>query len=167
MKTFTAALLTLGIVWSLPAAAEFCRYDNSGKVRSCEFKVTGLKKQSQIVISYTQQGWSLMAVVFVDEFVFVEGDARIEIGKENTQNLEYVTTRRDVVPGGLMEAGVFKVSEELLHDIANSDGGIRIYLPASEGEEQRIKANDSRFSDLEEYIAETKTVLGLDQATDS
>lgn len=162
MKTLCTILLTVVALWSAPVSAEFCRYDDAGRVRSCEFKVTGLKKQSQIVISYTQQGWSLMAVVFIDEFIFLEGDGRIEIGKKEPQVLEYVTTRRDVVSRGMMEAGVFRVDEELLHDIANSDGGIRIYMPASEGEEQKIKANDSRFSDLERYIAETKAALGID-----
>jgi len=148
-------------LWSSPVSAGFCKYDSSGRVRSCEFKVTGLKKQSQVVISYTQEGWSLMAVIFIDEFVFVEGDASIKIGKRELQNLEYVATRRDVVVGGMMEAGVYKVNEEMLHQIANSDGGIRLYLAASESEDRVIKANASRFSDLEDYIAETKTVLGL------
>lgn len=162
MKTLYTIILAAAFLWTSPLYAEYCRYNDAGKVRSCEFKVTGLKKHSQIVVSYTQQGWSLMAVIYVDEFVFVEGDARLEIGKNEPRTLEYVNTRRDVVGGSMMEAGVFKISEEVLHEIANADGGIRIYLPALESEELRIKANDSRFSGLEDYIAETKAALGLD-----
>lgn len=162
MKIFYTIILATAFLWTSPLYAEYCKYSDTGKVRSCEFKVTGLKKRSQIVISYTQQGWSLMAVIFLKEFVFVEGDARIEVGKNEPRTLEYVQTRRDVTGGQMMEAGVFKISEDLLHEIANADGGIRIYLSALESEERRIKANDSRFSGLDDYIVETKAALNLD-----
>lgn len=162
MKILYAITLTVIFLWSAPLSAEYCKYDDAGRVKSCEFKISGLKKDSQIIISYTQQGWSLMAVIFVKEFVFVEGEGRIEIGKKALQNMEYVTTRRDIVYGaGMMEAAVFRVSEELLHQLANSDGTVRIYLPATESKDRVIKATAGKFSELDEYIAETKEVLGL------
>ena len=162
MKTLCTIILTVVFLWSSSLSAEYCKFDDTGRVRSCEFKISGLKKDSQIIISYTQTGWSLMAVVFVKEFVFVEGDASIKIGKSELQTMEYVTTRRDIVYGaGMMEAAVFRVSEELLHKLANSDGTVRLYLPAAESKDREIKATASKFSKLDEYIAETKLALGL------
>ena len=161
MKILYTALLSLVILWSPAIFAKYCKYNDAGRVRSCEFKVTGLKNNSQIIISYTQQGWSLMAVIYIDEFVLVEGDARIKIGKNEPRTLEYVKTSRDVSGGKMVEAAVFLTSEDVLHEIANSSRAIRIYLPAAEAEDQVIKANDSRFDGLEDYIAETKAAVGL------
>ncbi len=103
-----------------------------------------------------------MAAIFVTEFVMLEGDASVKLGRTELQGLEYVRTRRDMLTSGMyMEAGVYKVSEEFLHALANSKGTVRLYLPASESEDQKIKATAGKFSKLEDYIAETKAALGL------
>ncbi len=103
-----------------------------------------------------------MAVVFVKDFVMVEGDASIRIGKGEIHNLEYVNTHRDITPGGMMmEAAIYRVSEELLQILGNSSGRIRFRLSASEAKDQEIKAMGGNFSELDEYIAETKATLGI------
>lgn len=105
-----------------------------------------------------------MVVIFLDEFAMVEDDAKVKIGKGEKQNMKFVTTHRDITPEGLvMEAAVYQVSEELLHNLSNADGKVRFYLAASQAKEQQVPVVASRFSKLDEYVAETKSALGLSQ----
>lgn len=158
---FFAAMMTL---WNSPASAEYCSVQAEGKARSCTFRVDRIPNNSQIVISYTQQGWSMMVVVFLDEFAIIEGPAKLKIHKGETFTMEHVKTRRDLTPRGrMMEAAIYRANEELLRAMGQSGGKIRIYLAASEGEDPEIEVEvaASLFSDIDTYIEETKTELGV------
>lgn len=92
----------------------------------------------------------------------IEGDSRVEIKKGPTHSIEFVSTRRDMTPGGrVMEAPVYIVSESLLHDLGSAKGKTRFWLSADKPKEVEVEIAASLFSDIEAYIAETKTVLGV------
>lgn len=160
MKPFWIVISVAILFWCSPAAAEYCTVKSAGNETSCIFKTKRNPKDSQIIISYTQQGWSMMIAVFLKEFAMIEGDSRVEIKKGPTHGIEYVSTRRDMTPGGrMMEAPVYLVSESLLHDLANAKGKTRFWLSAEKPREVEVEIAASLFSDIEAYIAETKTVL--------
>jgi hypothetical protein len=166
MKTLCTLLLTTLFLWSSPLAAEYCTTNDAGEVDSCILKINGLPKNTQVIISRLQEGWTLMLVVFLDEFAMVENDAKVQIGRGDKQNMKYITTHRDVTPEGqVMEAAVYQVTEELLHNLSNADGKVRFYLASSQAKVDRIPIVASRFSELDEYIAETQSALGLSQAS--
>ncbi len=104
----------------------------------------------------------MMVAVFRKEFAMIEGDSRVEIKKGPTHNLEYVSTRRDMTPGGrVMEAPVYMVTEALLHDLGSAKGKTRFWLAADKPKEVEVEVAASLFEDIEAYIAETKTVLAV------
>ncbi len=162
MKAFWTLFSVAVLLWCSPAAAEFCTVKPDRTETSCIFKTERTPKDSQVVISYTQQGWSMMVAVFLKEFAIVEGDSRVEIKKGPTHTIEYVSTRRDMTPRGrVMEAPVYMVTEELLHDLGSAKGKVRFWLSADKPKEVEVEVAASLFEDIEAYIAETKTVLAV------
>ena len=160
MKAFWTLILVATLPWCSPALAEYCTVKSDGTETSCIFKTKRTPKDSQVVISYTQQGWTMMVAVFRKDFAMIEGDSRVEIKKGPTHNIEYVSTRRDLTfDRRVMEAPVYIVSEALLHDLGSAKGKTRFWLSADKPKEVEVEIAASLFADIEAYIAETKTVL--------
>ncbi len=106
----------------------------------------------------------MMIVVFMDEFAMLEGDATVQPGRgEDKQSLKYVITRRDMTPEGqMMEAPIYEVSEELLHKLGNARGKARFFLAGNAiTKDREVEVAASLFSDIEAYIAETKSELDV------
>lgn len=162
MKTIWTIILVVMFLWCSPASAEYCKFKSDSNIRSCTYKIDRIQHNTQIIISYTNHGWSMMIAVFLDEFAMIEGDATVKPGKgTEIQSIEHITTRRDMTPEGLMmEAPFYKVSEELLHDLGKAKGKVRFWLTASLLKDEEVEVAAGLFSDIEAYIAETKTVLG-------
>jgi hypothetical protein len=161
MKAFWVLISASLLFWGSPVAAEFCSVKSEGKDISCIFKTERTPKDTQVVISYTQQGWSMMVAVFLKEFAMVEGDSRVEIKKGPTHTMKYVTTRRDMTTDRrMMEAPVYLVSEELLHDLGSAKGKTRFFLSAEKPKEVEVEIAASLFEDIDAYVEETKSVLG-------
>ena len=160
MKTFWTLILLATALVSSPAMAEFCTVSSEGNSTSCVFKTERTPKNAQVVVSYTQQGWSMMVAVFLEEFAMVEGDSKVKTKKGEMYSLEYVTTRRDMTPAGkVMEAPVYLASEELLHELSNAKGKVRFWLSAEKPKEVEAEFAASLFEDLDAYVAETRMVL--------
>jgi hypothetical protein len=158
---WTFILLTV-FLWSSAAPAEYCKVGSGGKETSCVYKITRIPKNSQIIISYTQQGWSMMIVVFLEDFAMIEGDAKVKTKNGEMQNIEYVSTRRDMSGKRMMEAAVYIVSEELLRELGNAKGKIRFYLAGTNTKKDvEVEVAASNFKDIDAYISETKTLLGV------
>ena len=103
----------------------------------------------------------MMIAVFLDEFAMVEGDAKARTKKGEEHKLKYVTIRRDMMyTGRVMEAPVYLVSEELLHEMSNAKGKVRFWLAALDTKDVEVEVAASLFSGVDDYIAETKSVLG-------
>jgi len=161
MKAFWVLISASLLFWGSPAAAEYCSIESEGKDISCIFKTERTPKDTQVVISHTQQGWSMMVAVFLKEFAMIEGDSRVEIKKGPTHSIEYVTTRRDMTTDRrMMEAPVYLVSEELLHDLASAKGKAYFWLSAEKPKEVKVEVATSLFEDIDAYVEETKSVLG-------
>lgn len=163
MKILWTAIFVTMFLWSSPVAAEYCTVSPGTDVNSCIFETGRMPNNTQVIISYTKQGWALMIAVFFSEFAMIEGDAKVKIGKGELQNMKFVSTRRDMVANGLlMEAALYKVTEAQLHELGYARGKIRFWLAASEAKngEVEVKVKSSHFNDIEAYIAETKTALG-------
>lgn len=162
MKIIWTFIIVMLFLWCSPVSAEYCTVKSDGKSTSCIYKISRIPKNTQIVISYTQQGWSMLIAVFLDEFVMIEGDATVKPGRGEIQSIEHVTTRRDMTPEGLlMEAPIYRVSEELLRELGNSRGKIRFWLAASESKDKEVEVAASLFSDIDEFIDETKAKLDI------
>ncbi|MGA9574385.1 MAG: hypothetical protein WBS20_10620 [Lysobacterales bacterium] len=161
MKAFWISIAFAIFFWSSAASAEYCMVSPENKT-SCIYKINRIPHNSQIIISYTQQGWSMMIVVFRDEFAIIEGDSRVETKHGEEQTIKYVSTRRDMVSGKMMEAALYMVTEPQLREWANASGKIRFYLAATalkKGKEVEVEVAAKNFADVDAYIAETKTVL--------
>ena len=92
----------------------------------------------------------------------VEGDAKFKVRGHELQTIEYVTTARDVAPGDqVVEAAVYKISEEQLLQLADASGKVKFTVSAAEAKDQVIKVQSVLFKELPEYIAETKAAVGL------
>lgn len=164
MKTLWTLTLAAIFLWCSPASAEYCSVNQEGKEISCVYKIDRIPKHTQIVISYTRHGWSMLIAVFLEEFVNIEGDAKVITKKGEKRSIEYISTQRDMTPEGfMMEAPVYLVSEAMLRELGNSSGKVRFLLPAAyaKGGEVEVKVAASVFSDIDEYIAETKSVLSI------
>lgn len=162
MKTlwaFTVAAIFLGCA---PVSAEYCSVKQEGKEVSCVYRIDRIPKNTQIIISYTRQGWSMLIAVFLKEFENIEGDAKVKLKTGEMLSLKYVSTQRDLTPGGsMMEAPAYLVSEELLRELGNASGKLWFLLPATyaKGGAVELKVAASVFADIDAYIAETKSVL--------
>ena len=162
MKSFWITIPLALLLWTSTAFAEYCKVSPEGDKTSCIYKVTRIPHNSQIIINYTQQGWSMMIVVFRDEFAIIEGDARVETKDGGEYTIKYVSTSRDMVSGKMMEAALYLVDEALLHELSNASGKVRFFLAADEvkkGVEVEVAA--SQFDDIDAFITETKTVLAV------
>jgi len=161
MKTFWTLTLLAMISWCSPVMAEFCTVDAEDNSTQCIFKTKRNPKNAQIVVSYTQQGWSMLVAVFLKEFAMVEGDSRVTTKDDKEYSLKYISTRRDMFPSGrVMEAPLYLATEEMLLKLSTAKGKVRVWLAAEDPEEVEVEFASSLFSDLDEYVAETKTVLG-------
>lgn len=162
MKILITVLFVVMFSWSAPAAAKFCTVNEAENKTICRYKATRLPDNAQIFITYTNEGYSMMIVIFLEEFAMLEGDARMKTKKGDMQTLEYITTHHDMTPEGLMmEAGIYKVSESMLRELGNAKGKVRFWLPANDTKDQELKIAASKFDELEAYIEETKATLGL------
>lgn len=162
MKTVWTFIFAAFFLCCSPVFAEYCVVKSGRESISCTYKINRIPKNTQIIISYTKHGWSMMIAVFLDEFAMIEGDATVKPGKGEIQIIEHLTTQRDMTPAGLMmEAPIYQVSEELLRELGNAKGKVRFWLSASEAKdgEVEVEVAASLFSDIDEYIAETKTEL--------
>jgi hypothetical protein len=160
MKTFWTLILLAIFLWSSPVTAEYCTVSSGGNSTKCIFKTKSTPKNAQIVISYTQQGWSMMVAVFLEEFAMIEGDAKVETKKDEMYSLEFVTIRRDMTHSGkVMEAPIYLASEELLHELSNAKGKVRFWLSAENPKEVEVEFAASLFEDLDAYVAETRMML--------
>ena len=162
MKTLLTMLLVALFIWSPPLSAKFCKTDSSTGIVLCRFTdTTGRPHDATIAISLTKQGWAMTIALFLEDWIMLEGDAKVKVGKSDIQTIPYVNTHRDITADNrLMEAGVYLVSEELLMEMNQSGGKITFWLPANDTEEQEIKFLALRFSKLDEFIEEAKTTLG-------
>ncbi|HEY5774622.1 MAG TPA: hypothetical protein VIS57_00930 [Xanthomonadales bacterium] len=157
---WTFILLTV-FLWSSVASAEYCNIGSGDKETSCIYKINRIPKNTQIIISYTQQGWSMLIVVFLDDFAMIEGDAQVKTKNGETQSIEYVSTRRDMTGNRMMEAALYLVSEQQLHELGRAKGKIRFYLAATGSKKDvEVEVASSNFEDIDAYISETKTLLG-------
>ena len=103
-----------------------------------------------------------MIAVFLEDWLMLEGDASIQMGDDKVRELKYVTSHKDLTEqGALMEAVTFMVSEELLLEMQSSKGTFRITLPAKEADDLELKFWAKRYKKLDEFIAETKSRLGI------
>jgi len=164
MKATWIFILTVFFLWCSPVSAEYCSTKPGTKLISCLYKIDRIPDNSQIIVSYTRQGWSMMIVVFMDEFAMLEGDATVQPGKgKDKQSMKYVITRRDMTPEGLMmEAPIYKVSEELLHELGNARGKVRFFLAGTAiRKDKEVEVAAGLFSDIEAYIVETKSELDV------
>lgn len=161
MKSFWALIPLILLLWCPPASAKYCTVKAEGKSRSCIFKVDRIPHNSQIIISYTKQGWSMLIVVFMDEFAIIEGPATVKIKGGKKHTIEHMTTQRDMTPSGrMMEAPIYKVSEELLRELGHAKGKVRFWLRGEEiKKDKEVEVAASLFSDMDAYIEETKTEL--------
>ena len=92
----------------------------------------------------------------------IDQDATVKPGKgREIQTLEYVNTRRDMTPSGkMMEAAIYKVSEEFLRELGTAKGKVRFYLAGSNSRKDlEVEVSSGLFKDMDEYIEETKTEL--------
>jgi hypothetical protein len=90
----------------------------------------------------------------------IEGDAKVKTKNGEMQSIEYISTRRDMTGGRLMEAAVYLVSEPLLHELGNAKGKVRFYLAATDAKKDvEVEVAASNFEDIDAYISETKTLL--------
>lgn len=159
MKAIWMFVLLTVFLWSSVASAEYCKVGSGGKETSCVYKINS--KNSQIIISHTQRGWSMMIKVFLEDFAMIEGDAKVKTKNGEMQNIEYVSTSRDMAGRRTMEAAVYMVSEELLHELGNAKGKIRFYLAGTNTKQDvEVKVAASDFEDIDAYISETKSILG-------
>jgi len=160
VKTFWTIFLLAAIAWSAPAAATYCKVDTEDNKTSCIYKADRIPKGTQIVISYTRQGFSMMIAVFLDEFAIIEGDAKVQTKHGEPHTIKYVSTRRDMTHGKMMEAAIYLVDEAVLEELGQAKGKIHFYLANTDAKKDiDVEVAASNFDDIGAYIAETKAVL--------
>jgi len=164
IKSLLTLLLMAILLWSPSISAKYCKQNSSGKTTSCRFSDnTGRPHDATISISYTQQGWSLMLAFYIEDWLMLEGDAKIKMGDGEVKTIPYVTTRKDITSTEqLIEAVVYRPSEELLREISEAGGMIKFWLPSTLGEELEVKFRAMRFKNLDKFVDETKETLGLE-----
>ena len=149
------------VIWTAPASATYCEVDTADNKTSCIFKADRIPKGTQIVISYTRQGFSMLIAVFLDEFAIIEGDAKVQTKHGEPHTIKHVSTRRDMTHGKMMEAALYLVDEAVLQELGQAKGKIHFYLANTDAKEDvDVEVAASNFEDIGAYIAETKAVLG-------
>ena len=160
MKAILTVLLLAAAAWSAPASATYCKVDTEDSKTSCIYKADRIPKGTQIVISYTRQGFSMLIVVFRDEFAIIEGDSKVQTKHGEPHTIKYVSTRRDMTHGKMMEAALYLIDEEVLQELGQAKGKIHFYLANTDAKEDvDVEVAASNFEDIGAYIAETKAVL--------
>lgn len=102
----------------------------------------------------------MIAVFLKKDFAMIEGDSKAQTKNGEVHKLEFVTIRRDITfTGRMMEAPVYMVTEDLLHDMSNSKGKVRFWLAAEDPKEVEVEFAAGLFEELDAYVAETRTVL--------
>jgi hypothetical protein len=162
MKALWALLTASIFLWSAPVFAEYCTVKPEDNSTSCVFTTKRNPKDAQVIVSYTKQGWSMMIAVFLKEFAMLDGDSKAKTKKGEMHDLKFVTIRRDMtLSRRMMEAPVYIVDEALLHEMANAKGKIRFWLTAEKPKDEvEVEFSAGLFEGLDEYVAETKMVLG-------
>lgn len=162
MKTLWVLVTASIFLWSAPVFAKYCMVKPEDQSTSCVFTTKRNPKDAQIVISYTRQGWSMMIAVFLKEFAMLDGNSKAKTKKGEMHELRFVNIRRDMTLNRrMMEAPVYLVDEALLHDMANAKGKVRFWLMAEKPKDEvEVEFSSGLFEELDEYIAETKMVLG-------
>ena len=103
----------------------------------------------------------MIAVFLKEEFAMIGGDSTVKTKNGETHELKFVTIRRDMtINRRIMEAPVYLVDEALLHDMANAKGKVRFWLTAEKPKEVEAEFSSKLFKGLDDYVAETKMVLG-------
>jgi len=160
VKTIWTILILAAAIWSAPASATYCKADTEDNKTTCIYKADRIPKNTQIVISYTRQGFSMMIVVFRKEFAMIEGDSKVETKDGEAYPLKYVSTTRDMTHGMMMEAALYLVDESVLQELGQAKGKVHFYLANTDAKEDvDVKVAASNFEDIGAYIAETKAVL--------
>ena len=162
MKALWVLVTASVFLWSAPVFAEYCTVKPEDKSTSCVFTTKRNPKDAQIIVSYTKQGWSMMIAVFLKkEFAIIGGDSTAKTKNGEIHELKFVTIRRDMtINRRIMEAPVYLVDEALLHDMANAKGKVRFWLTAEKPKEVEAEFSSKLFKGLDDYVAETKMVLG-------
>ena len=62
MKSLLTTITAICLLFSPTAFAKYCTLKEDSNARSCVYRVDRIPKSTQIIISYTQQGWSMMIV---------------------------------------------------------------------------------------------------------
>ena len=102
----------------------------------------------------------MTVTVTFDDFAMIEGDATAQTKDGEVYKLEYVSTRRDVVPRRkVKEEPVYLVSEAFLHEIGSAKGKVKFLLSAEDPKEVVVKVSSGKLDDMDAFIAETKIVL--------
>ena len=161
MKTSRSFLSLAVFLCCSPAFAEYCAISSETAAMACTFSTGFTQKDAQIDLSYTERGWTMTVTVIQKKvFAMIEGDSKAQIKNGETYNLEYVSTRRDMVPRRkLKEAPVYIVSEAFLHELGSTKGKVTFWLSAEDPKEMKVVFSSKLFKDIDAYIAETKTVL--------
>ena len=162
MKTLWVLITASIYLWSASALAEYCTVKPEDNSTSCVFTTKRNPKDAQIIVSYTKQGWSMMIAVFLKEFAMLDGDSTAKTKNGETHTLKFATIRRDMtINRRMMEAPVYLVDEALLHDMANAKGKVRFWLTAEKPKDEvEVEFSSGLFEGLDDYVAETKMVLG-------
>jgi len=161
VKAIWTVLFLAAVIGSAPASASFCRVDAEDNQTTCIYKADRIPKGTQIVISYTRQGYSMLIVVFLDEFAIIEGDAKVQTKHGEPHTIKHVSTRRDMTHGKMMEAALYLVDEEVLQELSQAKGKVHFYLANTDAKKDvDVEVAASNFEDIGAYIAETKAVLG-------
>jgi len=161
VKAIWTVLFLAATIWSAPASATYCKLDAADNKTSCIYKADRIPKNTQIIISYTRQGFTMMIVVFQKEFAMIEGDSTVQTKHGEPHMLKYVSTRRDMTHGMMMEAALYLIDESVLQELGHAKGKIHFLLANTDAKEDvDVEVASSNFEDIDAYIAETKAVLG-------
>lgn len=162
MKTLQLFIFLTLFICCSPAFAEYCAVDSESAEIACKFKTEYTPKDANILVSHTEQGWTLtVTVIQKKDFAMIAGDAKAQIKEGEIYNLEYVSTRRDIAPRRKhKEAALYLVNEEFLYELASTKSKVKFWLTAEDPKELELKFSWKLFRGIDDFIAETKTVLG-------
>jgi len=160
MKSFWTLILLAAFLWCSPVFAEYCGLSHESGRTECKFRTDSGSKDSSIVVSHNEQGWTMTVTVILKEFVMIEGDAKLMTKDGEIHDLEYVSTRRDVAPRRKWkESPVYLVSEALLRELGSTKGKLLFMLASEDPKDMEVKFSSGTFEDIDVFIAEAKTVL--------
>jgi len=160
MKTFWTLLVLAIFLWCSPVFAEYCGLSHESGRTECKFRTDPGSKDSSIVVSHNEQGWTMTVTVILKEFVMIEGNAKLMTKDGEIHDLEYLSTRRDVAPRRKWkESPVYLVNEALLRELGSTKGKLLFLLASEDPEDLEVKFSSGTFEDIDPFITETKSVL--------